>query len=47
VVTLRSLNGVEHTFVGLGDGVTIHVAEADRADGPPVMLDRLCAFLKL
>ena len=35
MVTLPSLDGVEHKFVDLGDGVTIHVAEAGPADGPP------------
>jgi pimeloyl-ACP methyl ester carboxylesterase len=33
-----ALPGVEHRFVELGDGVTIHVADAGPADGPPVML---------
>jgi pimeloyl-ACP methyl ester carboxylesterase len=32
------LDGVEHRYVDLGDGVTIHVAEAGPADGPAVML---------
>ena len=38
MVTLPALDGVEHKFVDLGDGVTIHVADAGPADGPPVML---------
>ena len=38
MVTLPSLDGVEHKFIDLGDGVTIHVADAGPADGPPVML---------
>ncbi len=33
-----ALAGVEHRFVDLGGGVTIHVAEAGPADGPPVLL---------
>ncbi len=32
------LVGVRHHFVELGGGVTIHVAEAGPADGPPIML---------
>jgi pimeloyl-ACP methyl ester carboxylesterase len=32
------LEGVEHRFVDLGGGVSIHVADAGPADGPPVML---------
>ena len=32
------LEGVEHQFVDLGRGVTIHVADAGPADGPPVTL---------
>lgn len=35
---MPALDGVEHRFVDLGDGVTIHVADAGPADGPPVML---------
>lgn len=31
-------DGVEHRFVDVGGGVTIHVADAGPADGPPVML---------
>jgi hypothetical protein len=31
VVTLPSLDGVEHKFVEVGDGVTIHVADAGPA----------------
>jgi hypothetical protein len=34
MVTLPSLYGVEHKFVEVGDGVTIHVADAGPADGP-------------
>ncbi|HET9877480.1 MAG TPA: alpha/beta hydrolase [Mycobacterium sp.] len=36
--TMPALDGVEHRFVDLGDGVTIHVADAGPADGPAVML---------
>lgn len=35
---LPELEGVQHRFVDLGGGITIHVAEAGPADGPPVML---------
>ncbi|MDF2825277.1 MAG: epoxide hydrolase [Mycobacterium sp.] len=35
---LPELAGVEHHFIDVGDGVTIHVADAGPADGPPVML---------
>jgi pimeloyl-ACP methyl ester carboxylesterase len=35
---MPELAGVEHTYVDLGDGVTIHVAEAGPANGPAVML---------
>jgi pimeloyl-ACP methyl ester carboxylesterase len=38
MVTLPSLDGVEHKFVEVGAGLTIHVADAGPADGPPVML---------
>jgi pimeloyl-ACP methyl ester carboxylesterase len=38
VSSLPTLEGVEHRFVDLGDGVTIHVADAGPADGAPVML---------
>ncbi|OBI45934.1 epoxide hydrolase [Mycobacterium kyorinense] len=38
MVTMPALDGVEHRFVDLADGVTIHVADAGPADGPPVML---------
>ena len=31
-------DGVEHRFVDVGGGITIHVADAGPADGPPVML---------
>ena len=36
--TLPVLEGVEHKFVEVGEGVTIHVADAGPADGPVVML---------
>jgi pimeloyl-ACP methyl ester carboxylesterase len=36
--SMPELAGVEHRFVDLGAGVTIHVAEAGPVDGPPVML---------
>jgi pimeloyl-ACP methyl ester carboxylesterase len=35
---LPEIDGVTHRFVDLGEGVTIHLAEAGPADGPPVML---------
>lgn len=38
MVTMPALDGVEHKYVELGDGVTIHVAEAGPANGPAVML---------
>ena len=38
MVTMPALDGVDHKFVDLGGGVTIHVADAGPADGPPVML---------
>ena len=38
VDSLPELEGVEHRFVDLGGGVTIHVADAGPADGAPVML---------
>jgi pimeloyl-ACP methyl ester carboxylesterase len=38
MVTMPALEGVEHRFVDLGGGVTIHVADAGPADGPAVML---------
>jgi pimeloyl-ACP methyl ester carboxylesterase len=38
MVTLPSLDGVEHKFIDVGGGVTIHVADAGPAEGPPVML---------
>jgi alpha/beta hydrolase fold len=38
VDSLPELEGVEHRFIGLGGGVTIHVADAGPADGAPVML---------
>lgn len=36
--SIPALEGVEHRFIDLGGGVTIHVAEAGPADGPAVML---------
>lgn len=36
--TLPTLEGVEHRFVDVGGGVTIHVADAGPAEGPAVML---------
>jgi len=36
--SIPALEGVEHRFIDLGGGVTIHVADAGPADGPPVML---------
>ena len=33
MVTLPALDGVDHKFVDLGDGVTIHVADAGPAEG--------------
>jgi pimeloyl-ACP methyl ester carboxylesterase len=38
MVTMPALDGVEHSYVDLGDEVTIHVAHAGPADGPAVML---------
>lgn len=38
MTTMPALDGVEHRFVDVGDGVTIHVADAGPADGPAVML---------
>ncbi len=38
MVTMPALDGVEHRYVDLGDGVTIHVADAGPPDGPTVML---------
>jgi pimeloyl-ACP methyl ester carboxylesterase len=38
VVPLPSLDGVQHKFVDVGSGVTIHVADAGPPDGPAVML---------
>ena len=34
MVTLPDLDGVDHKYVDLGDGVTIHVADAGPAEGP-------------
>ncbi|OBA61328.1 epoxide hydrolase [Mycobacterium sp. 1100029.7] len=38
MVTMPALDGVQHHYVELGAGVTIHVADAGPADGPVVML---------
>ncbi len=38
MVTMPALDGVDHKYVDLGDGVTIHVADAGPAEGPAVML---------
>ncbi|MDH6245852.1 alpha/beta hydrolase [Mycobacterium sp. OTB74] len=38
MTALPELDGVTHRFVDLGNGITIHVAEAGPADGRPVML---------
>ena len=38
MVAMPALDGVEHRYADLGDGVTIHVAEPGPADGPAVML---------
>lgn len=38
MVEMPALDGVEHKFIDLGEGVTIHVADAGPADGPAVML---------
>ncbi|MFV0495134.1 alpha/beta fold hydrolase [Mycobacterium sp.] len=38
MVAMPALDGVEHRYVDLGAGVTIHVADAGPADGPAVML---------
>lgn len=37
MVAMPALDGLEHRYVDLGDGVTIHVADAGPADGPAVM----------
>jgi pimeloyl-ACP methyl ester carboxylesterase len=37
MTTLPALDGVEHRFVDVRDGVTIHVADAGPTDGPVVM----------
>lgn len=34
---MPALDGVEHRYIELGDGVTIHVADAGPAEGPVVM----------
>ena len=36
--SLPEIEGVQHRFVDLGGGVTIHVADAGPTDGAPVML---------
>ncbi|WP_297733593.1 alpha/beta fold hydrolase [Mycobacterium sp.] len=38
MVAMPALEGVEHRYIELGDGVTIHVADAGPAHGPAVML---------
>jgi pimeloyl-ACP methyl ester carboxylesterase len=41
MVTMPTLEGsvaLEHRYIELGEGVTIHVADAGPAEGPPVML---------
>src|SRR5271169_4023953 len=38
MVPMPALDGVDHKFVDVGGGVTIHVADAGPVDGPPVML---------
>jgi pimeloyl-ACP methyl ester carboxylesterase len=38
VDSIPELEGVEHRLIDLSGGVTIHVADAGPADGPPVML---------
>ncbi len=38
MVQMPALDGVDHKYIDLGDGVTIHVADAGPAEGPPVML---------
>ncbi|OBH93263.1 alpha/beta fold hydrolase [Mycobacterium sp. E2733] len=38
MVNMPALDGVEHRYVDLGSGVTIHVADAGPTDGPAVML---------
>ena len=38
VDSIPELAGVEHRLIDLSGGVTIHVADAGPADGPPVML---------
>jgi hypothetical protein len=35
MTALPELDGVQHRFVDLGDGVTIHVAEAGHPKGRP------------
>src|SRR3984957_13877580 len=36
--TLEGSVALEHRYIELGEGVTIHVADAGPAQGPPVML---------
>ena len=36
--SIPELEGVQHRLIDVGGGVTIHVADAGPADGPPVML---------
>ena len=36
--SLPELEGVEHRYIDVGPGVSIHVSDAGPADGPPVML---------
>jgi pimeloyl-ACP methyl ester carboxylesterase len=36
--SLPVMEGVEHRFIDVGEGVTIHVADAGATDGTPVML---------
>ncbi|KQH81306.1 MULTISPECIES: alpha/beta fold hydrolase [Mycobacterium] len=37
-ISIPNLDGVEHRFIDVGGGVTIHVADAGPADGPAIML---------
>jgi pimeloyl-ACP methyl ester carboxylesterase len=38
IVQIPLLDGVDHKYIDLSDGVTIRVADAGPAEGPPVML---------
>lgn len=38
MVTVPALDGVDHKYVDLGDGVTIHLADAGPTEGSPVRL---------